>query len=171
MTVTQSCPTLCDPMGCSPMDCLPVSSVHGILQARILEWVLFLFPGDLPNQGIELRSPAQQANSLLSEPPETSRTPWSLEASVGHLLFIRFLCYTGEQLPVGISRWVSISSVKSEPVSKKGISGFQKPAGGLGECDLVPRCHVASHSAPSCLGKLLCWRKVGRACLEVVSAK
>ena len=32
---TQSCPTLCDPMDCS----LPESSVHGILQARIQEWV------------------------------------------------------------------------------------------------------------------------------------
>ena len=31
----QSCPTLCDPMKCSP----PGSSVHGTLQARILEWV------------------------------------------------------------------------------------------------------------------------------------
>ena len=31
----QSCPTLCDPMDCS----FPGSSVHGILQARILEWV------------------------------------------------------------------------------------------------------------------------------------
>ena len=31
----QSCPTLCDPMGCSP----PGSSVQGIFQARILEWV------------------------------------------------------------------------------------------------------------------------------------
>ena len=34
---TQSCLTLCDPMGCSQ----PGSSVHGILQARILEWVAF----------------------------------------------------------------------------------------------------------------------------------
>ena len=33
--VAQSCPTLCDPMDCS----LPGSSVHGIFQARILEWV------------------------------------------------------------------------------------------------------------------------------------
>ena len=33
--VLQLCPTLCDPMGCS----LPGSSVHGIFQARILEWV------------------------------------------------------------------------------------------------------------------------------------
>ena len=35
----QSCPTLCDPMDCSP----PGSSVHGILQARILEWVAMPF--------------------------------------------------------------------------------------------------------------------------------
>ena len=33
--VQKSCPTLCDPMDCSPLD----SSVHGISQARILEWV------------------------------------------------------------------------------------------------------------------------------------
>ena len=33
--VAQSCPTLCDPVDCSP----PGSSVHGILQARVLEWV------------------------------------------------------------------------------------------------------------------------------------
>ena len=37
--VTQSCPTLCNSMDCSP----PGSSVHGILQARILEWVATSF--------------------------------------------------------------------------------------------------------------------------------
>ena len=37
--VTQSCPTLCDPMDCCP----PGSSLHGILQARILEWVAISF--------------------------------------------------------------------------------------------------------------------------------
>ena len=37
--VAQSCPTLCNPMGCS----LPGSSVHGILQVRILEWVAVPF--------------------------------------------------------------------------------------------------------------------------------
>ena len=39
MLVTQSCVTLCDPMGCSLLG----SSVHGILQARILEWVAISF--------------------------------------------------------------------------------------------------------------------------------
>ena len=38
-SVTQSCPTLRDPMDCS----LPGSSVHGILQARTLEWVAISF--------------------------------------------------------------------------------------------------------------------------------
>ena len=37
--VAQSCPTLCDPMYCS----LPGSSLHGILQARVLEWVAIFF--------------------------------------------------------------------------------------------------------------------------------
>ena len=37
--IAQSCPTLCDPVDCSP----PGSSVHGILQARILEWVAISF--------------------------------------------------------------------------------------------------------------------------------
>ena len=39
LCVSQSCLTLCDPMDCSP----PGSSVHGILQARILEWVAISF--------------------------------------------------------------------------------------------------------------------------------
>ena len=39
VSVAQSCPTLCDPMDCSP----PSSSAHGILQARILEWVAMSF--------------------------------------------------------------------------------------------------------------------------------
>ena len=46
--ISQSCPTLCDPMDCS----LPGFSVHGILQARILEWVAIPFSrGIFPTQG------------------------------------------------------------------------------------------------------------------------
>ena len=44
-------------------------TVHGILQARIVEWVPFHFPGDLPNPGIELGSPALQSAPLPSEAP------------------------------------------------------------------------------------------------------
>ena len=63
--VSQLCLTLCNPVDCG----LSVSSIHGILQARILEWVPFTFPGDLSNPGIEPGSPALQTDSLLSEPP------------------------------------------------------------------------------------------------------
>ena len=61
--VAQSCPTLCDPIDCSPSGFF----VPGILQARTLEWVAMPFSRDLPNPGIELRSPALQADSLLFE--------------------------------------------------------------------------------------------------------
>ena len=65
--VTQSCPTLCDPMDCT---------VHGILQARILEWVAIsssLLQGDLPNPGIKPRSPTLQVDSLPAELPGKQR--------------------------------------------------------------------------------------------------
>ena len=39
--VAQSCPTLSDPMDCSP----PGSSIHGIFQARVLEWGAIAFSG------------------------------------------------------------------------------------------------------------------------------
>ena len=48
----------------------PHGTVHGILQARILEWVAFPSPEDLPNPGIEPRSPALQVDSLPAEPHE-----------------------------------------------------------------------------------------------------
>ena len=62
--VAQSCPILCDPIDCS----LPGSSVHGILQARILEWVPIPFSRGSSRHRIEPGSPALQAGSP-SEPP------------------------------------------------------------------------------------------------------
>ena len=57
--VSQFCPTLCDRMD---------YTVHGILQARILERVPFPSPGDLPNPGFKPRSPSLQGESLAVEP-------------------------------------------------------------------------------------------------------
>jgi len=51
--VTQLCPTLCDPIDCS----LPGSSIHGIFQARILEWVAISF-SRRSSQGYLCLSPA-----------------------------------------------------------------------------------------------------------------
>ena len=65
--VTQSYPTLCDPIDCSPAG----SFVHGILQARILEWVAIPFSRGSSWPGTESRSPALQVDLLPSEPPGT----------------------------------------------------------------------------------------------------
>ena len=68
---------LCDPVDCS----LSGSSLHGILQARILEWVAISFsrgssrPGIFLLQGIKPGSLALQADALTSEPP--GKTPFS----------------------------------------------------------------------------------------------
>ena len=62
----QLCLTLCHSVDYSP----PGSSVHGILQVRLLEWVAFPPLGDLPDPGIERMSPvspALQADALPAE--------------------------------------------------------------------------------------------------------
>ena len=75
VTVTQSRPTLCNPMDSS----LPGSSIHGILQARILSGLPFPSPGDLPNPGMESRSPTLQVDYLPAEPqwkPKNTGVGW-----------------------------------------------------------------------------------------------
>ena len=57
--VTQSCPTLFDPMD---------YRVYGIFQARVLEWVAVLFSRGSSQPGIEPRSPTLQEDSLPAEP-------------------------------------------------------------------------------------------------------
>ena len=67
--VTQSCLTLCDPRD---------YTVHGILQARILEWVAFPFSRGSSNPGIKPRSPALQVDSLPPEPQGKPIIVWVL---------------------------------------------------------------------------------------------
>ena len=82
MKVAQSCLTLC-----YPMDYI----VYGILQARILEWVAFLFSRDLPNTGIEPRSPALQVDSLPAEPQGEPKN-----TGVGSLSLLQWIFLTQE---------------------------------------------------------------------------
>ena len=63
--VAQSCPTLCDPMDCSPPD----STVHGILEARILEWVAISCSRGSSDPGTEPRSPALAGGFFTTMPP------------------------------------------------------------------------------------------------------
>ena len=91
----QSCPTLCNPLDCSS----PGSSVHEILQARILEYSCLPCPppGDLPDPGIKPVSsvvPALEADSLsLSHQGNPSRNIYLIISKdmSSHLLKIRHL--------------------------------------------------------------------------------
>ena len=71
----QSCLTLCNLIDCSP----PGSSARGILQARILEWVVISFSGDLPNPGTEPASPTLAGGFSATEPPGK---PWKAACTV-----------------------------------------------------------------------------------------
>ena len=71
--VTQSCLTLCDPMN---------YTVHGILQARILEWVAFPFSRGSPQP----RSPSVQADSLPAEPQGKPNLPQNWANYVAELI-------------------------------------------------------------------------------------
>ena len=66
--VTQLGPTLCNPVD---------YTVHGILQARILEWVAIPLSRASSQLGIEPKSPALQAGSLSAEPPGKVQEYWS----------------------------------------------------------------------------------------------
>ena len=80
--VAQSYPTLGDPMD---------YTVHGILQARILEWVAFPFSRGASNTGIKLNSPALQVDSLPAEPGAKSK-----KTGVGHLSLLQRIFLTQE---------------------------------------------------------------------------
>ena len=83
--ITQSCPTLCNSMD---------YTVHGILQARILEWVALPSPGYFPYPGIEPRSLTLQADSLPAEPPGKPNN-----TGVGSLSLLQWL------FPIQESNW------------------------------------------------------------------
>ena len=74
MIVTQSCPTLCDPIDSN----LPGSSVRGASPCKKLEWVAVPFSRESSwhRDKPEPRSPALQVYSLSSEPPGKPRENW-----------------------------------------------------------------------------------------------
>ena len=74
-SVAQSCPALC----ASADSSLPGSFANGIFQARILEWVAFLTPGDLPNPGIK---PMPLAPPALAGGLFTMSTIWEAHVTV-----------------------------------------------------------------------------------------
>ena len=92
------------PTDCSP----PGSSVHGMFQARILEWAACPPPGDLPHPGIKPRSPSLQVDSLPAEPPGKPQN-----TGVG----VAYSFSRGERIPtielIKISIWTDFLSISS----------------------------------------------------------
>ena len=91
----------------------PFYSIHGILQARILEWVAFPPPGDLPDSGIEPESPvspALQVDSLLvvDLPGSTcsSRLQWSKIQCLSQ--DTKQVVQTARTQKAGIHWWLSV---------------------------------------------------------------
>ena len=85
--VTQLCLTLCDPMDCNPSG----SSVHGESPQEHWSGLPCPPPGDLPNPGIEPRSPTLQVDSLPAEPQEKPKN-----TGVGRLSLLQGIFQTQE---------------------------------------------------------------------------
>ena len=68
------CLIVCDPMECS----LPDSSVHGISQARVLEWVANSFSSESSRPGIKHVSPALVGGFFIAEPPGKPSCYWAV---------------------------------------------------------------------------------------------
>ena len=95
---------------CNSVDCDPPSpSVHGISQARILNWLPFLSPGDLPDPGIKPASPSLAGGFFTTKPPGMRIFPLELYTSKGEetCLFYSPACLqslTHRNYPVNIAQ-------------------------------------------------------------------
>ena len=92
--VTQSCPTLCDPMDCI----LPGSSVHGIFQARVLEWIAISFSraSSWPRNQIRVSRIAGRRFTVWAT-REASGKPYYI-LIISHLLFPNYTLLMGNSL-------------------------------------------------------------------------
>ena len=127
MLVAQSCLTLCDPKGCS----LPGSSVHGILQARTLEWVAISFSRDI-------YTATATAKSLQSCPTLCDPIPGILQARTLEWAAISFSkiftlprvrWITSGNLPYSTGNSAHFSLVTSKSGNECGVGGRSKREG------------------------------------------
>ena len=97
----QSCSTLCDPMDCS----LPGSSVHGILQARMLKWVFIPFSrgSSRPKDGTHVSYISCTGRWVLN----TTSTTWEAQGlSVGTRKSILRATRSTKKFPIGFVMWI-----------------------------------------------------------------
>ena len=110
----QSCPTLSDPMDCS----LPGSSIHGIFQARVLEWVAIAFSDDKSRQHIKKQRHHFADNGPYSQSygfPCSHGQMWELDHKEGRVL--KNLCLGTVMLEKTLES--SLNSKEIKPVNPK----------------------------------------------------
>ena len=113
--VAKSCPTLYNPMDCSP----PASSVHGISQARILDYwsgLLFTFLGDLPDPGI-------QPMSLALAMEGSEKTPWMMSQRM------RTFCQVEERRMQVQAGWIYEQRRGNRKIQGRYVGGWETAAG------------------------------------------
>ena len=93
----QSCLTLCDPMDCS----LPVSSVRGILHARVLEWVAIW-----SSEKFVLKLNIQKTKNLVSGSITSLQTEWEKVEAVTDFLFLGSKITADHDCSHEIKRWL-----------------------------------------------------------------
>ena len=100
-SVTQSCPTLCDPVECSLLG----SSIHGIFQARVLEWVAIFFSrGIFLTQG--LNSGFLQSRQILNHLSHQRSLWWALYNPTIYFLYnIIVFATLSVLLPSSLTIW------------------------------------------------------------------
>ena len=118
----QACPTLCDPVDCN----LPGSSIHGILQARVLEWgaISFSRGSSWPRDWTRVSRLAGRCFNLWA-----TREIWTIKLSTKELMFLN--CGVGEETlespldckeiqpiyPKGNQSWIFIGRTNAEAES------------------------------------------------------
>ena len=126
MLVAQSYPVFCNPIDCSPQG----SNIHGIFQARILEWVAISFSRYLPDPGIKpmsLVSHALAGGFFTTEPPGNPQEYWSGQPLPSSGIFL-----TQGSNP---SPTLQEDSLLSEPPGKPDLSHT-----GVSKIPLLTRC-------------------------------
>ena len=117
--VAQSCPTLSDPMDCS----LPGSSVHGIFQASVLEWVAIAFssqpPESVRNKFFAVYKLSITVYNILLQKPEGTE-PTNINCG----LWMNLRCPAGSSLVRNVQLWRGMLTVgEFEHVWKEGLFG------------------------------------------------
>ena len=130
-----ACPTLCDPVDCSS----PGSSVHGLLQARTLEWVATPSSGHLPGPGIEpvsCASPALADGFLTTSGTREAQTaPSPRSGSKGRLTFVK--CDCGNSLQDVLRRQCQAPSLSGARGAGRSVHSLRS------RCRLLPGCPAA----------------------------